>query len=331
MHLDPSSGFQTQVMTFSFDRLIDMIERNDLELCPYYKYSKDWQRLTRSLFIEAILLDIPINNLWFEQDIYGNFSVIDGTQCIKTVFDYVDGAFALQDLNIIDQLEGRYFAQLEYSDRIKIMRSEVIVRILNYNVAPLLKCELFKRITSGSIRGSAQLARNFAFRKAYDFIEAHMPLILDKVNFPINKNRYGIQKAESRLDQEQFFLCILLIQIMAQQTHELKQSWSLSFALDHVAMLLDEGELMMDGVFFMQMHQQVWQELVVDGDVFSERINLVKKNFSRLNSGYITMDRYLSQLLALACFPHLPVVRPLDEIHFFAPQTRLSRLYQLGV
>lgn len=329
MQLDMGNGFKTQFIDFSLEMLYEKVKSGDVEVCPEYKYTKAWQKHTRSRFIEAILLGIPINNLWFEQNSYGQFSIIDGSQCVRTVVDFIDDAFSLSDINMIAHIEGCRFSELAYHDQRKIQRSEVLVRVINYDVAPLLKCEFYKRITSGSIRSRPQMARNFAFRRAYFQLTEDFNIIKSLIEFPINKTLYGERKAVRILAEHEFMLAVLLIQLVKLGRFDLNPDCSMDFALDYVAMLLDEGKLWFDKDFFVNSHQEVIHVLSMNDPDLDGMLRLEFNRYSYTSRGRknYNVNDYLNMLTFGANNLRDGHLKK-RKIDFFSPNTRLSSLFR---
>ena len=70
-----------------YDRSQNGNLENALILSPYYqRYDGIWSTKDKSLFIESIILNIPIPSIYLSEDSKGNLIVIDGRQRLSTLF-----------------------------------------------------------------------------------------------------------------------------------------------------------------------------------------------------------------------------------------------------
>ncbi|MCS4285750.1 hypothetical protein M2396_004054 [Pseudomonas sp. BIGb0278] len=156
---------------FTVAGMIDRYHDKRIFLYPDHIYSKPWHRRSKSIFIESILLGMPTTEFWCEEDNFGAVSVLDGTQRVKCLLDFVNDKFRLEDLKLLPELEGRYYSELPFRHASTLSnRAELYFTTISYDTHPSLKFEFFKRINSDSYRFPIQAARNFAFREHFRFI-----------------------------------------------------------------------------------------------------------------------------------------------------------------
>ena len=70
-----------------YDRYLNGIEENGLKINPdYQRYDDIWSTKNKSLFIESVILNIPIPSIYLSEDSKGTLIVIDGRQRLSTLF-----------------------------------------------------------------------------------------------------------------------------------------------------------------------------------------------------------------------------------------------------
>jgi len=147
-----------------YDRTQSGSSENALFLDPYYQRGAHiWSKNDQSLFIESIMLNIPIPSLYLAEDSKANLMVIDGRQRLQTIFDFIDGKFKLQGLPILRELNGYTFSQLtgeksKYRSRIED-RSLHIAK-LRYGTNEMFVIKTFERVNSKGAKLNPQEIRN---------------------------------------------------------------------------------------------------------------------------------------------------------------------------
>ncbi|GFM56128.1 hypothetical protein PSCICF_23060 [Pseudomonas cichorii] len=136
-----------------------------------FSYSKSWSNVSKSTFIESILVGMPAADILCEENNYGELFVLDGVQRLICLQEFFNDEFKLQGLKLVPSLEGYRYSQLPYSQSsVFHNRSELGITIISYDTDAVLKFEFFKRVHSDSYRFPVQLARNYAFREQLYFI-----------------------------------------------------------------------------------------------------------------------------------------------------------------
>jgi hypothetical protein len=81
---------------------------------PDYQREEDiWSDEKKSLFIESILLGLPIPYIFlYEIDESGDLEIVDGVQRLSTLYSFVQGNLRLKKLEKLTNLQGFYFYDL---------------------------------------------------------------------------------------------------------------------------------------------------------------------------------------------------------------------------
>ncbi len=149
-----------------YDRAVNGNLENALILSPYYqRYDGIWSLKDKSLFIESIILNIPIPSIYLSEDSKGNLIVIDGRQRLSTLFEFMDGkkGFKLQGLSILRELNGYKFSKLlgdKEKFRSKIEDRSLHIAKLRYGTDETFIIETFERVNTKGAKLNAQEIRN---------------------------------------------------------------------------------------------------------------------------------------------------------------------------
>ncbi|MFJ4657938.1 DUF262 domain-containing protein [Nocardia sp. NPDC088792] len=135
--------------TFSLRNVLDMIDDGDLELAPDFQRNRVWKGRQKSRLIESLLLQIPLPAFYFAEDRGGMFRVVDGLQRLSTVHEYVQGGFALDDLEYLDTERGKSFTELENPLRRRLHNAQIVVHVIEPSTPNRVKYDIFKRINTG--------------------------------------------------------------------------------------------------------------------------------------------------------------------------------------
>lgn len=149
-----------------YDRAVNGNLENALILSPYYqRYDGIWSLKDKSLFIESIILNIPIPSIYLSEDSKGNLIVIDGRQRLSTLFEFMDEkkGFKLQGLSILRELNGYKFSKLlgdKEKFRSKIEDRSLHIAKLRYGTDETFIIETFERVNTKGAKLNAQEIRN---------------------------------------------------------------------------------------------------------------------------------------------------------------------------
>ena len=147
-----------------YDRTIMGIEENGLKLNPNYQRADGiWSTKDKSLFIESIILNIPIPSIYLSEDSKGTLIVIDGQQRLSTLFDFMDNKFRLQGLSILKDLNKMNFSKLTgelAKYKLKIEDRSLHIAKLRYGTDETFIIETFERVNTKGAKLNAQEIRN---------------------------------------------------------------------------------------------------------------------------------------------------------------------------
>lgn len=164
-------SFRYRKTTQSIPSLLEGLRTNRIQWDPMFAYSKSWSNISKSTFIESILVGMPAADILCEENNYGELFVLDGVQRLMCLQEFFNDKFKLQGLKLIPSLEGYRYSHLSYGQAsVFHNRTDLGITIISYDTDAILKFEFFKRVHSDSYRFPVQLARNYAFREHLYFL-----------------------------------------------------------------------------------------------------------------------------------------------------------------
>jgi hypothetical protein len=139
---------------------------------PDYQRAFTWEGPRKSKFIESILMGLPIPFVFFwMNDETGKLEIVDGSQRLRTIEEYLSGNLVLEDLKRLDLLNGTTFNDLPLSRRRKILNISIRGIILSDNTDIEARVDLFERINTGSKVANPAEVRRGALRGDFmDFV-----------------------------------------------------------------------------------------------------------------------------------------------------------------
>ncbi len=242
MFLDPSQTLFTKSIDISFNEIFHMSEQGDLNIYPKYKIGLVWSKEKKGRFIESALLGLPLNGFVFEEDDYGNFSVVDGSERLSSVIEFFKGSLLLSGLTVLRQLNGTDYSGLDYSIQTKLRRTVCGITVLDRESHSSLKCEYFKRINIGKNGFVPQQARNFAYPKAHEIMRDGRDYLAKYFNFRISEKSYGSRKFNSILKEEHFILCLSLLEFLREKKNFYSSDFLLGNVLDDFSQEIENSD-----------------------------------------------------------------------------------------
>lgn len=155
---------------YPFETLINRAKDGKLHLDPdfqrKYKWDKDGNE-RGSKFIESCLMRIPLPACYFAERDDSTHEVIDGVQRITTILKFFNDEFALENLTIFKELEGKKFSEL--GDLKNELESTTIRCVILRKENPKsLVSEIFARLNQGAVKLEPQEIRHAVYPGTFD-------------------------------------------------------------------------------------------------------------------------------------------------------------------
>lgn len=123
---------------------------------PDYQREMVWSAKQQSRFIESILIRLPVPFI-FAADIgtgdrAGTLEIIDGSQRLRTLDNFLSNRLSLQDLERLDKANGMCFSDFSKPRQLRFKRSTVRVIELSEKADEQARREMFERLNSGGTK-----------------------------------------------------------------------------------------------------------------------------------------------------------------------------------
>lgn len=163
-HLPPEREFFATPYDPPVKSLIQEMQDNELIVRPSFQRAAVWDQTRNSRFVESILLNIPIPNLFFAEDDDKTKVVVDGQQRLLALKHFRENRFPLRGLEALAPLNGKRFEDL--TERQQKMFSNRTLRCLLISAKSdsEIRFQVFERLNQGGVPLNAQEVRHCVYR-----------------------------------------------------------------------------------------------------------------------------------------------------------------------
>lgn len=134
---------------FTVELLNQKFESNEIFI-PYYQRKYTWEPPRKSKFIESLILGLPIPFMFFVDTLEGNLEVIDGSQRLRTINEFLTKDFHLKDLEKLNKLNDFTYQDLPLSQQRKLKNRSLRLIVLSDKADEEVRKDLFRRINTGN-------------------------------------------------------------------------------------------------------------------------------------------------------------------------------------
>lgn len=139
---------------------------------PEYQRQFIWPEKNRALFVESVLLGLPIPFMFFVNCESGKMEIIDGAQRVQTLHKFVNNQLKLTNLKKLTNLNKFKFNDLPEARQLKFLDRTLRVIALEEDTPNEVRQDLFNRInTTGLKANDSEVRRGSYPGKLTDFIE----------------------------------------------------------------------------------------------------------------------------------------------------------------
>jgi hypothetical protein len=158
--VEQSKRIDFYLTEYSVELLANKMQNGEFEV-PAYQREYTWEHERKSRFIESVLMGLPIPFLFFwEIPKTGKLEIVDGSQRLRTIQEFIFGDLALGDLDELSLLSGFRFRDLPESRQRKMKNRSIRGIILNEHADEESRFDLFDRINTGSkVANKAEIRR----------------------------------------------------------------------------------------------------------------------------------------------------------------------------
>jgi len=198
MNKENNSRLNRRNFDISFNELYDMYKDGELIIQPEFQRLFRWSEKQQSLFIESLLLDMPVPPIYVDEQTDGSYVLVDGLQRISSylnfrgillpienqqqilddeiedeylieddqleIYSAIQPSFQLSGCEIRKDLNGKTYDDLSIIDRRNLKRVFIRIEVLTKDNEKSIKYHMFKRLNSGGSLLSEQELRNSNIR-----------------------------------------------------------------------------------------------------------------------------------------------------------------------
>ncbi len=153
---DPKT-IKITVETITIYGIAQKLKIDGIDLYPNFQRKANlWDNVRKSRLIESLLLRFPLPAFYFDVANEDKWLVVDGLQRLSTIKHFLlgiekDGFLKLIGLEIMKDLEGKTFKELDFTLRQRILNTNITTFQIQSGTPKQVKYNLFKRINTGGL------------------------------------------------------------------------------------------------------------------------------------------------------------------------------------
>ncbi|MFE4665562.1 DUF262 domain-containing protein [Streptomyces sp. NPDC056716] len=158
--VEQSKRIDFYITEYTVEILANKMRANEY-FVPHYQREFTWEPERKSKFIESVIMGLPIPFVFFyEMEDTGKLEVVDGSQRLRTLEEFILGDFRLGELDQLSHISGFRFSDLPESRQRKIKNKSIRGIVLNEHADEAARLDMFERINTGSkIANKAEVRR----------------------------------------------------------------------------------------------------------------------------------------------------------------------------
>ena len=154
-----SKRIEFYLTEYSVELLAGKMSKGEF-VVPTYQRAYTWEADRKSRFIESLVIGLPIPFLFFWEMPDGKLEIVDGSQRLRSIEEFVLGDLRLGELDGLTALSGFKFSDLPESRQRKINNRSIRGIVLNEHADEQARFDMFARINTGSkIANKAEVRR----------------------------------------------------------------------------------------------------------------------------------------------------------------------------
>ena len=157
--LEQTKRIEFYLTEYSVELLANKMQSGEF-VVPAYQREYTWEPQRKSKFIESLIMGLPIPFLFFWEMPDGNLEIVDGSQRLRTIKEFILDGLRLDDLEELTAVSGFCFSDLPDSRQRKIRNRSIRGIVLNEHADDAARLDMFERINTGSkIPNTAEVRR----------------------------------------------------------------------------------------------------------------------------------------------------------------------------
>lgn len=218
------SGFELQEISgeITEDQILSF---NDvIVIAPDYQREYRSSVSDESSLIESALLEIPIPPIFLASHKYKGvqvLNVVDGQHRLRAFYRYFNNDFALKDLKILTDFNGKLMTDITVDDKVELMSRTVNAITFRDFPGKQFELEIFNRYNKGTKPLTQQEIRHAVFgSKTNDMVNEFCSKLMKDQKSPLGK-AYAISKDrfQKKSCQENIFVILSILEHGINQSH----------------------------------------------------------------------------------------------------------------
>lgn len=211
-YAEDDRGISQERLDFLLPQIIDFVQTKKwMNLQPEYQRRQVWDKKKQSLFIESLLMNLPIPPVFLFEPEYNRYEVMDGQQRLSSIVALYDNKLKLTGLESWGELNGKYWYELPEVIRRGLDRRRMSAVVLRGNQTEKdeeLRRIVFERLNTGGQKLNAQELRNCIYSGPFaGLIErlAGFTTFNDLWEIPRYEDHYRNDRVDSTLAENSTF------------------------------------------------------------------------------------------------------------------------------
>lgn len=194
--LEQSKRIEFFLTEYSVELLAKKMDDDEFVI-PGYQRDDTWEPERKTRFIESLLMGLAIPFLFFWERGDGKLEIVDGSQRLRTIQQFLSDKIVFGEMDQLTELEGLKFSDLPIGRQRKIRNRSIRGIVLNENADEQARFDIFDRINTGSkIANTAEVRRGALIGP---FLEMVIDLSKDAVFAelaPVPKQQVSLRERE---------------------------------------------------------------------------------------------------------------------------------------
>ena len=154
---------------YSIDFLVQKFREDEFYIPDEYQRQFIWDADKKSLFIESVLLGLPIPLMFFSDTEDGRCEIIDGAQRTQSLEAFMSNDLELTNLKKLDSLLGFKYDDIPEYFKKKFDKTNIRVVVLSDETTLDIRQEIFTRINTSGVKANPIEVRRGQFMQT-DFM-----------------------------------------------------------------------------------------------------------------------------------------------------------------
>lgn len=242
----------------SLSTIIGMIEDEVIDMNTEFQRSGNlWSKTVMSRLIESILLRLPLPVFYFDASDDNKWLIVDGLQRLSTFKRFmIEQDLILQALEILTDLNGKTYDQLNHVLKRKMARYQVTTYLIKPGTPKRVKYDIFRRINTGGLILTPQEIRHA--------LNQEQPANYLKKLVEDTRFTKIVHLNDNRMQARELILRYLAFSLTPYQEYKGNFTAFLDEAMEKLAVLSQEQQE--------QFEKNLWKALRICQNLFDEHI-----------------------------------------------------------